>query len=337
LSAARPGTSPARAGATVVRWIVKIGVSAALMVFLLRRVSLAELERVVRTMDPTLLAAAVAVFVVSNVAGWLQWHVLLSASGIRAGHGRTFGFYNVGLFFNNFLPANIGGDAVKVYDVTRLGAGVYQVIAVTLLDRLLGVFSLCLLAIVADVILIARAPTPYAYYLALFVACMVPAAGFYFVRPLGNAFRRGVLRIRPLALDRRITSVLDHLSPFKGRRTLVARLVAFSLLIQVLRVLTHVLVGMAMGVTVDRMVLCQFFVFVPLLSLAMIPPITINGLGIREGLGIILFAQAGIGRTDAFAMEFVTYIISVAASLVGLGFFLARRVGGAPGPAAFRP
>lgn len=337
MSAAGNGSARPHAASTAVRWIVKIGVSSALMAFLLRKISLPDLERLLRTMDPALLAAAVAVFVVSNVAGWLQWHVLLSASGIRAGQARTFGFYNVGLFFNNFLPANIGGDAVKVYDVTRLGAGVYQVIAVTLLDRLLGVFSLCLLAIAADLVIVVREPSPYAYYLALFAACMMPAAGFYFIRPLGNAFRRAVLRIRPLALDRRITSILDHLSPFKGRRALVARLVAFSLVIQVLRVLTHVLVGMAMGVTVDRMVLCQFFVFVPILSLAMIPPVTINGLGIREGLGILLFAQAGIGRTDAFAMEFVTYIISVVASLLGLGFFLARKAGAAPGTTAFRP
>jgi uncharacterized protein (TIRG00374 family) len=330
--------SAARAvsGGSLLRWVVKIGVSAALMAFLLRKISLPDLERLIRTMDPALLTGAVAVFVVSNVAGWLQWHILLSASGIRAEHSRTFGFYNVGLFFNNFLPANIGGDAVKVYDVTRLGAGVYQVIAVTLLDRLLGVFSLCLLAIVADLILIPRTHLPYEYYLILFAACMLPAIGFYFVRPLGNAFRRAVLRVRPLAIDRRVTSVLDHLSPFKGRRALVARLVAFSVLIQALRVLTHVLVGMAMGIDVDSMVLCQFFVFVPILSLAMIPPITINGLGIREGLGILLFAQAGIGRTDAFAMEFITYIISVAASLLGLAFFLARRAEGAAGTGAFR-
>ncbi|MDH4036662.1 MAG: flippase-like domain-containing protein [Candidatus Krumholzibacteria bacterium] len=323
-------------GGGLLRWTVKIAVSAGLMVFLLRKISLPELERLIRTMDPVLLVSAVAVFVVSNVAGWLQWHVLLSAGGISAGRARTFGFYNVGLFFNNFLPANIGGDAVKVYDVTRLGGSVYHVIAVTLLDRLLGVFSLCVLAIAADLFLIAREPTPYAYYLALFAACMLPAIGFYFFRPLGNAFRRAVLRVRPLALDRRITSIIDHLSPFKGRRALVARLVAFSILIQMLRVLTHVLVGMAMGVTMDFHVLCQFFVFVPILSLAMIPPVTINGLGIREGLGILLFAQAGIGRTDAFAMEFVTYIISVLASLVGLGFFLARRVGGPPGSPSFR-
>jgi hypothetical protein len=78
-------------------------------------------------------------------------------------------------------------------------------------------------------------------------------------------------------------------------------------------------------VRIDAEVAGLFFVFVPLLSLAMIPPITINGLGIREGLGVILFSRAGIGRTDAFAIEFLTYVVSVVTSLLGLAFFLGRR------------
>lgn len=312
---------------TALRWGIKIAVSAALMAFLLRKISLAELEALVRGMDRALLAAAVAVFFASNVAGWLQWHVLLRASGVSVRRDATFRFYFVGLFFNNFLPANIGGDVVKVYDVTRMGTDPYQVIAVTLLDRLLGVFSLCLLAVIADLVLLASDPAPYVLYLGVFVACMLPAVGFYFHRPLGNALRRGVLKLRPFALDRRASSILDHLAPFKTQRRLVAQLVVFSGLIQALRVVTHVLVGMALGIHVDAMVLCQFFVFIPLLSLAMIPPITINGLGIREGLGIVLFAAAGIGRTDAFAMEFLTFIVSVAVSLLGFVFFLSRRAG----------
>lgn len=328
---ARAGDSgmSGRSGGSPWRWVLKSAVSAALLAFLLHKISLGHLVEQVRGMDRRLLVTAIAVFATSNVAGWLQWHVLLRSSGIALPHRRTFAFYNIGLFFNNFLPANIGGDAVKVYDVSRDGTSAYQVIAVTLLDRLLGVFSLCVLAIIADVILIVVASGHYGFYLLIFFACMVPAIGFYFVRPLGNWLRRFVMRL-PLSLDRRMTSILDHLSPFKGRRRLLAQLVAFSMGIQALRILTHVLVGMALGVSVDRVVLLKFLVYVPILSLAMIPPVTINGIGVREGLGILLFAQAGIGKTDAFAMEFITYIISVLASLAGLGFFLARRAGGAP-------
>lgn len=308
------------------RVVLKVLVSTALMVFLLQRISIPELVDLVARLDPRVFGAAVVCFFVSNVLGAYQWHQLLRASGITLNFGKTFRFYFVGLFFNNFLPANIGGDAVKVYDVTRVGSSVYQVIAVTLLDRLLGIFSLCLLAFLSTVFLMGtQGGSPYGYYLVVFGACMVPAIGFYFFKPLGNLLRRIVLRVRPLSIDARASAILDHLSPFKGRRRLVVRLLGLSVVIQALRVMTHVLVGVSLGVTLGAVVLSQFFVFVPLLSLAMIPPITINGLGIREGLGIILFASAGLAQTDAFTMEFLTYVVSVVVSLLGFVFFVSRR------------
>jgi uncharacterized protein (TIRG00374 family) len=308
------------------RTLLKVVVSTVLMVFLLRRISLPELLTLVRGLDARVFMAAVVCFFISNVLGSYQWHQLLRSSGIELGFAKTFRFYFVGLFFNNFLPANIGGDAVKVYDVTRVGSSVYQVIAVTLLDRLLGIFSLCLLACLSALFLMgAKGPSPYGYYLIIFAACMVPALGFYFFKPLGMMLRRLVMRIRPLSIDSRVTSILDHLSPFKGRRRLVMNLLGLSLVIQALRVLTHVLVGVALGVPPGVIIITQFFVFVPLLSLAMIPPITINGLGIREGLGIVLFATAGMQQTDAFTLEFLTYVVSVAVSLLGFLFFVTRR------------
>jgi uncharacterized protein (TIRG00374 family) len=305
---------------------VKIVVSTALMIFLLRRISVNELVRVVSAIDASTFLAGVGCFFLSNLLGSFQWHQLLAASGVTLRFSQTFRFYFVGLFFNNFLPANIGGDAVKVYDVTRIGSSVYQVIAVTLLDRLLGIFSLCLLAAVATIYLAQTdGAGPYGLYLVVFIACMIPALGFYFFKPLGNLLRRMVTFIRPLSLDTRISSVLDYLGEFKGRKPLVVRLVGLSLVIQTLRVLTHVLIGLSLGITLNFTVLAQFFVFVPLLSLAMIPPITINGLGVRELLGIILFANAGLGEADAFTMEFLTYVVSVLVSFVGLLFFLSRR------------
>ena len=315
---------------TILRWTVKIGVSATLMVFLLHKIPTHEILGLAARADRGLLVAATVLFLLSNIAGWFQWHVLLRSSGVGLDHARTFRFYFIGLFFNNFLPANIGGDAVKVYDLTKVGESPYRIIAVTLLDRVLGVFSLCLLAVLADALLIARgAGTHHALYLGVFIACMIPALGFYFFRPLGNWLRRTVLRWRALSLNYRFTAIIDQLSPFRGRRGLVTRLILFSVLIQAMRVVTHVLVAMAIGVRMTPSTLAQFFVVIPILSLAMIPPVTINGLGIREGLGVLLFAEAGILSADAFVIEFGTYLISVVVSLVGFAFFLARR-GGRP-------
>jgi uncharacterized protein (TIRG00374 family) len=313
---------------TIIRWAAKVGVSATLMAFLLHKIPAHQIMDLAARADRGMLLLATLVFLASNVAGWFQWHALLRASGVALAEHDTFRFYFIGLFFNNLLPANIGGDAVKVYDLTRVGESPYRIIAVTLLDRLLGVFSLCLLALCADLLIVGRAGgMHHALYLGVFIACMIPALGFYFFRPLGNWLRRSVLGLRALSLDSRITAIIDHLSPFRGRRVLLMRLVLFSLVIQAMRVATHVLVAMAVGVPMTPTTLAQLFVFIPILSLAMIPPITINGLGIREGLGILLFAEAGILAADAFVIEFGTYIISVVVSLLGFAFFVARRAG----------
>jgi uncharacterized protein (TIRG00374 family) len=306
--------------------LLRIVISTALMIFLLKKLSISDLVDLVLTIDKGIFAAATLCFFLSNLLGSSQWHQLLGASGVRLSFGQTFRFYFIGLFFNNFLPASIGGDAVKVYDVTKAGSSVYQVIAVTLLDRLLGIFSLCLLALGATFYLMRTdAVGPFGTYILIFIACMTPALGFYFFKPLGKLLRRLVTFIRPLSIDERMSAILDYLGEFKGRKGLVARLLGLSLVIQTLRVLTHVLIGLSIGIVIDFNTLCQFFIYVPLLGLAIILPISIAGLGVRESLGILLFANAGIAETDAFAMEFLTYPVSILVSLIGLLFFISRR------------
>ncbi len=229
------------------------------------------------------------------------------------------------MFVNNFLAANIGGDAGKGYDGSRVGNSVFQVVAVTLLDRIIGIFALCLLASVAVLTLINLTDLESGWlYLLIFLSCMTPVIGLYFFKPVSQFLRWIIGLLRPLSWDRGGSSILDHLGEFKSRKSLVLKLITLSLAIQSMRVCTHILVAIALGVQIDGLLAGAFFVFVPLLSLAMIPPITINGLGIREGLGILLLAQVGIGRTDAFAVEFLTYVISVIVSLFGLFFFFIK-------------
>jgi uncharacterized protein (TIRG00374 family) len=304
----------------------KVLVSAGLIAFILHKISVPDLWGILKSVDGRWLGTAVLIFLTSNIVGGYQWHVLLAASGVRLPAHRTIGFYFVGLFFNNFLPASIGGDAIKVYDVSRIGSSVFQVVAVTVLDRIIGIFSLCLLACFS-VIGLARSELTFTLwpYLLIFIACMTPVLGFYFLRPLSRVLRWLVRLLLPPAWSMRGSSMLDYLGAFRSKKMLILRLMLLSVFIQAMRVITHVLVALAFGVPMDIVIIGLFFVFVPVLSLAMIPPITINGLGIREGLGILLLARAGIGQTDAFAIEFLTYAVSVVISLLGLAFFVARR------------
>lgn len=307
--------------------LMKILVSLVLIVFLLYKVSPSKLAVLLGSMNPIALTASIAVFFVSSLLGSIQWHFLLKAGGIQLDFSKTFRLYFVGLFFNNFLPANVGGDAVKIYDVTRVGNDPYQVFAITLLDRIIGITGLCILALVASFILLNGGEVHNArIYIIIFIGCIAPVFALALNKRLSSSVRKlfGMITFR--GLGERFDTVFRQLGSFRRLRTLLAKLTLFALVVQFMRVATHILVGKALGIELGISDLVYFYVFVPLLGLVMILPISLNGLGLREGTGILLFTQIGISKEHALLMEFITYVVMVFVSLIGGVFFLTRHL-----------
>lgn len=312
--------------------ILKVAVSAGLIVFLVVKISPGKLIPYLREMDPALLAAAAAVFFASSFLGAVQWHFLLRAGGVVLPFRTAFKLYFVGLFFNNFLPANIGGDAVKIYDIVRVGNDPYRVLAITLLDRVIGITALCILALAASLYLFSNGGIEnLGIYTLVFLGCIAPVLALTLNKRLSGMVRRffGVIRI--WKIGERVDLVLGHLGGLRALRPLLARLAFLALSIQFMRIATHVLVGKSLGITLISLNFVQFFVFIPLLGLVMVLPISINGLGVREGTGVLLFTQIGFTQEQALLMEFVTYGVMVAVSLLGGGLFLLRHMRGRRG------
>jgi hypothetical protein len=86
-------------------------------------------------------------------------------------------------------------------------------------------------------------------------------------------------------------------------------------------VFVHVLVAHALGISLP---ITYFLLFVPLLAVIVSVPISLNGIGVREGAGVVLFGLVGVGRAQAFSMQFTTYLVAVTVSLLGGLIFLAR-------------
>jgi uncharacterized protein (TIRG00374 family) len=307
--------------------LIKIVISAGLLVFLLTKISPERLLPVLQGMNWPYLMIAFSVFFLSALLGSYQWYQLLGAGGIDITFGRTFRLYFVGLFFNNFLPANIGGDAVKIYDVSRIGNDPYQVFAITLLDRVIGITGLCLLAVTGSLILIGKGGIEeLPIYLIVFIGCIVPVFALALNRRISGQVKKMFTMITWWGLGERFGSIFEHLGEFRRLRALLGRLTLLALGVQFLRVCTHIAVARALGVAITPDRFLYFFVFIPLLGLLMVLPISINGLGVREGTGVLLFARIGLLEEEALLMEFMTYVVMVTVSLLGGVLFLARHL-----------
>ena len=308
-------------------WLIlgKILLSAVLLAFVLSRVPLDEARQALLSADLRLLAAAVGLLIASNVLGSWQWDRLLQAVGIRIPFWKVCAYYHVGLFFNNFLPANIGGDIARVLDASRYGVSRATATSSVIIDRLIGTVALAGLALVSTIPAIDRFHLGLVYLAVVaFFAVSVTMLWIIFHPALLPGLQRmlarvGIRNVGPALED--LAARLDH---YRGRRTMFLGLFALALVIQISRVGVHILVARALGVTLP---VAYFFLFVPLLAVIVSLPISLNGIGVREGAGIVLFGLVGVGRATAFSLQFTTYLVAVAVSMLGGLVFLARAPG----------
>jgi len=316
VSAQRPGWK----GALVLS--LKVLLSVALMAFLFARIPFSSVASALAHASRPWLVAAFLVLVASNVLGSWQWDQLLAAVGIQIPFWKVCAYYHVGLFFNNFLPANIGGDLVRIADATRYDTTPATAFSTVLMDRMVGTVALAGLALVTTLPAIDRFHLTLAY-LALvgFFVFSVIMIWAVFHPGLLPALERVLARIGLGSLKPHLDDLAARLADFRDQRGLMLRLVAVALIVQVSRIAVHVLVARSLGLHIP---LAYFFLFVPLLAVIVSLPISLNGIGLREGAGVVLFGLIGVGRTQAFALQFTTYLVAVAVSLLGGLIFLVR-------------
>ncbi len=143
MSEEQPASSPAR---RYVLMAVKLAVSVALLAVLFSRIDVARLWTSVRRASVPWLLVALSVYFLNVLAATWRWHLLLAAQDVQV-RGRTLlGSFLVALFFNNFLPSNIGGDVVRISDTARAARSKTLAATVVLVDRGIGLMGLVLVA-----------------------------------------------------------------------------------------------------------------------------------------------------------------------------------------------
>ena len=306
------------------RWalVAKLAFSVGLMVLLFSRIPLHEVLAAIRGARKEWLLAAFGLLIASNVMGAFQWERLLRAVDVRIPFWKVCAYYHVGLFFNNFLPANIGGDIARVLDASRHGPNRASVVSTVIIDRLIGTVALAGMALVTTLPAIDRFHLSLAYFaLVAFFAMSVVLVWAIFHPGMLPMVERALARIGFQALKPHLDELSGRIQQFRDKRGLFARLMVVALIVQLSRIGVHVLVARSLGLDIP---FTYFLLFVPLLAVIVSLPISLNGIGVREGAGVILFGLVGVGRAQAFSLQFTTYLVAVAVSLLGGIIFLLR-------------
>src|SRR5262245_47058142 len=137
--------SKSRSPNSLIRLIVAAGVTA----FIFVKSNPRQVFAAAAAADWRPIVVAVVLVLADRTLMAYRWLVLLCTVEPRARPplAAIMRIFFVSTFVGTFLPASVGGDAVRVYSTARLGVPGEDAVASVLMDRILGVASIVLMAV----------------------------------------------------------------------------------------------------------------------------------------------------------------------------------------------
>jgi uncharacterized membrane protein YbhN (UPF0104 family) len=316
----RSGRLRGRAFAAV-RLIATLAVVAGLVF----KLSPGDLASTFRDANIGLLAAALALMLLVQALVVVKWLVLMRARDVRAPLAHVVRAYCVGNLLSNVLPTAVGGDVYRVYRIQReANARAADVTMTVLYERATGYGAMTVLGAIGAAF----------YFGDVAIGALALAGGGGAALVLAFALPR--MPFPAVRHDHLLRNLLAH------RRELIAvyQMAVFSVPIQALYISTIALAGRAMGVHVSW----WYWAFMTwLVAIAVLMPVTLGGLGVRESSFSALVKHAGATAAQGASTGFALGLLLVAANAAGLlAIELAVRLGfadeaSAPAPATPAP
>ncbi len=302
---------------------LRIAVGGILIAYLLIRLDLRVVLRNITVLDLHYLALAFGCYLLFIIVSAWRWQVLLDHKRIRLPFPKTNVIYFISLFFTNFLPTTVGGDVMRVvYSAPPERKA--DAVATVLADRILGFIGLFLFGLTAVMYLfITQHRGEFLTLMIVGLVGLILLTVFLFSKRAYHVASPLLERLTLLRLGERLSRVHRALNDFGGSLSRIAICVGQSVLIQVLLALSPFLILRGLG---DQHTgLLPFFIYVPIINVISMIPVSLNGLGIRENSYVLLFARAGLGRETAVTVSLVSAFLVFLWSLVGGLLFMGYR------------
>ncbi len=318
------------AAATILRRVsisrtLRFAVAVLLTAYILWKVHPGDVLRVTAAADWRWIAAAIALLFVDRTLMAYRWIVLLRAVApeSRPPTAAVIRIFFVSTFVGTFLPS-VGGDLYRAYSLSRLEPGStkasasvsgVQSAASVLMDRLLGVLSIVLVGVAAFAMAPQGARNGWLLVTLAVASAACAAAALVVFSPAAAARAHAVADWLPgHRAPRMALGLIDSVRRYSFRRADLANVLGMSVGVQVVRVIQAWCLGRALGIEASLM---MYFIFIPIVLLVMLLPITVSGLGTSQGAFGWLFGTVGVPGAAAVALSILFVSLGVVGNLPG--------------------
>ena len=263
----------------------------------------------------------------------LKWKMLVDSSlkqdnKQNASFFKLGRFYYIGLFFNNFLPGSVGGDVVRIYYLGRI-TGVPIATASVAFERITSGIALIVIAFFSSISMEAARPYLFTTILVLGIILILLFLLGKIVKKMkdragvnGKAtdlpMNRWFLKLKKTLLNTGKVALKYRKEDVKWWLTIIT----LSLLFQIGLAWINDLLFLSIGIDIPWI---DLLMIITLISVITMLPISVNGLGVREGCYVLFFKELGVPAEISLTISLLFFIFVSISSLAGGLFWMAER------------
>lgn len=294
---------------------ILFGVS--LLYFLLRTISFSRTIYAIK--DTVIIFVIVAIFMIGAglALSAFKLQILARLKNKRITFWQVIRAYYIGFFFNNFIPADIGGDIFKINELRKNSLELKDATTAVIVERFTGSIALIIIALFLTMPAmgmferfgIAWLRTPFLLSVLILFTSLIVA---YL---LWRNFLKSYLKQREAhVIWGRLYRLIEGLYVYRDNLKILFQALIISLGFHFLGAVILLSLTASVGNALSFM---SLLMVIPILSLMSLLPVSIGALGVKEGTLVFCLTKLGLGAPEALSAALLLRLSIYVHSVIG--------------------
>ncbi|MBU3933942.1 MAG: flippase-like domain-containing protein [Candidatus Omnitrophica bacterium] len=299
--------------------VLRILLSLSLLALLLwlGRENFAKIRQLLSSLNLSVFTLAFLLFIISIIFMAWRLRIVLAAQETSFSIKDLFSLTLIGHFFTNFMPTSVGGDLVKGYYISRRIKSKISSYASVFVDRIMGMFSLILIASIALLIMRKDIEHKFIFWALglLLLFCIIFTLLLInkkLLKRIGGSL--GLLRLlRSLKLDSLAQKAYVSVNVYTNHKKKLLQMLILSIAAQFIAFFAIYILSNSLSVYIP---FGKILLVMPIIAALCMLPVTMNGLGLREW-AFVFFFSPNVGEAAALSLSLLYLAMFLLTSLIG--------------------
>lgn len=302
---------------------IKLIIGFSLLSYLFIKLDIELTTELLLKINPWIFLLSFALALSRNIFGSFRWKILLNSKNYNPSILSLTKYYFIGIYFNFFLPTVVGGDIARGYCLHSHGVRKKDIISSIIIERVMGIVVLVFLSLFSlfslslSFNLINNQTKIMVITLGIFSIILL----FFYKK--ADVFLRKILPCVIISKLHWVNNLIQNTKDYGKTPDVLIYCFLFTILFQIFGVFSTYLISSSLGYSIKFI---YFLMLLPIVWIISMIPISINGLGVREGAFILLFTKIGMTKEMAMAISILVLLQAVAQGVIGGILFILRRI-----------